>query len=257
MNLPQQIAQWFENGAPFEEGVAIYNALPHPNANTLRSLKRGKNSYNKSLLIKELRTATRQPTTSNKQPKSVKKPPVKPAAPVTDETIHKEHQQKQQKETAAKQEFNRVKYAELPPELKVRYRQLKDTFYQMCDLKFILNDVPKKQEKEALAIQLQIEELDEQRTIIWREIDHWQAHKTLLPSTTPDYSKMETKELWRLKKNLDSKITKMQQRIDAKYEVLMDETDKHQIIKLEQGINRSEKKLHQHRLNLTKIKELL
>ncbi len=254
MSLAEQITNWFDNGAPFKEGVALYKSVSQPDFKILKSLDRGQNSYNKSLLIKTLRQLKSAPPSPPKK-KSVKI--IKPQQPVTDAVIQKEHQEQHLKTEAAKQEFKRVKYAELPSELKVRYRELHDIFYQMCDLKFILNDVPAKQEKEALAIQLQIEELDEQRTIIWREIDHWQTHKTLLPSETPDFSELDNKKLWRLKKNLDSKITKMQQRVDAKYDELAEETNKTKAIKIENSINRSEKKLHQHRLNLTKIKELL
>jgi len=127
----------------------------------------------------------------------------------------------------------------------------------MCDLKFILNDLPKASTDEALSIQLQLEELDDKREHIWKELHHWQNHKTLLPSTTDSFEGLSTAELFKKRNNLRSQVTKLNKRIDTYYENLTKESDKHQIKLIERQINRSEKKLHQHTLNIDKLKDLL
>lgn len=253
----EAITQWFNDGCPFNEGVEIYKALPKTTTKVLRSLARGKNSYNKSLLIKELRAFKNKPieVVTTKKPKPKAKP--LPRVPSTDATIAKQHQEQQNKAEALKIEYGSVKYAHLPPELKPRYRELGDIFYQMCDLKFILNDIPKKAEKEALAIILQIEELDDQRTLIWREIDHWNAHKSILPTSADDYNGLNSDELRTAKARIASNVTKLSQRIEAKYVTLFETMDLSEKIKLEESIRRSESRLHQHKLNVSKIDELL
>ena len=251
------ITQWFNDGCPFTEGVAIYKALPKTSSKVLRSLKRGKSSYNKSLLIKELRAFKTKPIVIEPPKKQQPKPKTQPRIPVTDAIIAKEQHQTQAKTEALKIEYGSVKYAHLPPELKPRYRELGNIFYQMCDLKFILNDIPPKAEKEALAIILQIEELDDQRTLIWREIDHWNAHKSILPTEADDYKGLNSDELRTAKARIASNITKLEQRIDAKYVTLFETTDLKSKIKLENTIRRSEATLHQHKLNVSKINELL
>ena len=252
--MKEKISEWFEAGAPFNDGVTLYMSLPITKPNVIRSLKRGKNSYNKSLLIKELRQAKATP------------PPPKPAkrgkksvlkTPATDAVIHKEHVANRQKDESAKREFNKIKYNELPAELKVRFREAKDIFYNLCDLKVALNDVPAASTKEALAIQLQIEELDDQRKTIWKELEHWKNHKTLLPSTAEDFTSYTPGQLYKKKGNLASNITKTTRRINNWYDDLEKETNAHKQRLIENKINKAEKSVHQHRLNILKIDELL
>lgn len=246
------IEQWFESGVPFEEGVALYLSLPNTKPHVVRSLNRGKNSYNKALLIKELRQIKATPP----EPKKKKQTP-KPNQKVTDQTIAAEHLHNQQKQQSANKLFGQIKYAELPSELKLRFREAKDIFYNLCDLKIALNSVAPENRGEALAIQLQIEELDDQRTLIWKELEHWQKHKTLLPTETDDFSGLNSDELRTKKARIASSMSKMQKRVDGWYDDLASETDSHQQRLIENKINKAEKDLHQKDLNTKKIDELL
>lgn len=256
MDLKEQIDQWFEDGADFDTGVAIYKSLPRPKSTIIRSFSRGKNSYNKSLLIKELRVfKTVKPLPEKKA--SVQKIKENVQRPATDRVVQQEQLQETQKKKSAERFFQRITYASLPPELKPRYREVRDLFYDMCDLKFILNDIEEVVSPQALAIQLQIDELDTQRALIWKELEHWDKHKTFLPSGTEDFSKLPEKDLYKTKANLVSKIAKLSKRIELKYDRLEDCTDRSESLKIEATINRSEKLLHQHNLNLVKIEELL
>lgn len=253
MDLNKNITEWFNTGANYTLGFMIYKQLPKPKRSVLKRLEKGQNSYNKTLLIKELRQFKNKPAADitvfkKKAPASVKTP-----AP----DVTKDAQERLYKKRSEERQFKAIKYAMLPGELKLRYREAKDIFYQLCDLKFILNDLPAEEVKQALAIQLQIEELDEQRAIIWRELLHWQDHGTLLTTKAESFDNLEAKELYRLKANLKSKITKLEQRIEVKYNELITTTDKKANRLLEQRINKSEKLLHKHRVNLIKINELL
>lgn len=250
----KNIELWFNNGCDFEEGVAIYKALSKTSPNVLRALARGKNSYNKSLLIKELRIHKNIPTELTASKKITKTPPKQH---VNDAELSEEKVQETTKQSALKKEYGSIKYAHLPPELKLRYRELGNIFYQMCDLKFILNDLKPKEESHALQIILQIEELDDQRTMIWNELDHWNNHKVVLPTQTSEYTGLNSDELRTKKARLASNITKLEKRIDAKYKLLFDNPKDAELKATEESIRRSEKKLHQHKLNVLKINELL
>jgi len=248
------IADWFKT-MDYEAGVAIYKTLPNAKTRTIASLSRGKNDRNMAVLIGELRKAknARPAPAEKKKPVAVKKTtPQQPEAP------QKEAQENYLKQEASKKYFSKIRYGELPAELKARFRKAKDLFYDMCDLKFKLNDLPDESEAEALAIMLQIEDLDEQKDTIWKELEHWQLYKTMLPvKASEDFSKLSALELDRKLRNLKSQISKKKKRI-AKWQAAAEkETDKIMQRKLLQQINRTEKSLHQDEINLRKIEELL
>lgn len=248
------IQAWIEKGCDFDAGVEIYKSLPHTKTRVLRSLAKGKTKYNRSLLIKELRQYNNAPAP---QPTKVKSTTPRPVQPVTDAIITKEKQEDQYKETSLKREYGQIKYADLPDPLRFRYRELGKIFYQMCDLKFILNDLPAKEEKRALDIVLQIDELDSQRQMIWNEIDHWNTHKLLLPSEANKYDGLNSDELRTEKAKLASNITRIQKRVDDRYKKLFETKNKSEATKIENSIQRSEAKIHQYKLNILKINELL
>ena len=201
-----------------------------------------------------LRKAKNQPPpTTKKKRKVIKQVP----KAYTDAVIEKHHQEQAHKEASAKTIFGSIKYALLPHELKPRYRQVRDLFYQKCDLKFILNDIPPEDTKQALQIQLQIEDIDTEQALIWKELDHWQTHKTMLPTKADEFKDLTPAALLQQKANIKSNITKQSKRIDEWWETLYNTTDSGDIRKLEQKINKGEKAIHQHQLNINRIEELL
>lgn len=248
------IADWFKT-MDYNAGVAIYKSLPTAKNRTVTLLERGKNDRNMGTLIGELRKAKNVRTTPEIKKKPIAVPkslPTKPAPP------EKEAQQNYLKEEASKKYFAKIRYGELPAELKVRFRKAKDLFYDMADLKFQLNDLPDESEAEALTIMLQIEDLDEQKDTIWKELEHWQLYKTMLPvKASEDFSKLQPLELDRKLRNLKSQISKKKSRIKKWQSAAEKETDKIAQRKILQQINRTEKSLHQDEINLRKIEELL
>ena len=209
-----------------------------------------------SILCRELRRLKKEAPVKKSKPRPkvilVSTPTIAtPASQIQEE-------RKESKARSADTYFKKIKYGELPAELKVRFRLAKDIFYDMCDLKFALNDLPDSAEHQALDIQLQIEALDEQRETIWKELEHWQEYKTMLPTKADeDFSQLTPQKLFLKKANLASSISKMSKRIESWKNDLEKEPDKEKRLKISQQINRSQKKLHQHEINMRKIEELL
>lgn len=239
----------------YKAGVAIYKTLPSSKNRTVTLLERGKSDRNMSTLIGELRKAKNQrpaPEIKKKPLPVIKTTKPKPDAP------QKEAQQDYLKEEASKKFFAKIRYGELPAELKVRFRKAKDLFYDMCDLKFQLNDLPDEKEAAALALLLAIEELDDQKDTIWKELEHWQLYKTMLPvKASEDFSKLTDLEKEKKRRLLDNYVKKKSARIKKWQTTAEKETDKIVQRKILQQINRTEKSLHQDEINLRKIQELI
>lgn len=250
----KEVTDWFIS-KDYESGVQLYASLPGSNHRLIASLKRGgKNDRNIALLCKELR-----PYYSEELPVQVKaKIETKPTPISKPVEVQKEQERKQIAEVSANNFLQKIRYNDLPPELRLRYRKIKDLFYDMCDIKFLLNDLPKKSEVQALKMQLSIEALDEEKQLIWKELDHWQDHKALLPTKQDtDFSKMTFKELFLMKGKITDSVYKISKRLETAKAKLEDEKDKREKRKIEQQINTSSKRLHQHQINLKEIEKLL
>ena len=254
----EEINIWLENRKKdYQEGVELYGNTPGCNQRILSQLQRGKNSRNLSILIRELRKVkTSRPVAPKKQkPKAVSKVSQKSVVKTSPE---EELKQKEAARQSVDKFFQRIRYGELPGELKVRFREAKDLFYDMCDLKVLLNSLANHAEDKALEIMLQIESLDTRKDMIWKELEHWQNYKTLLPTKSDeDFSKLSPQKLFLKKANLASSISKISKRIEGWKADAEKESDKTERLKIEQQISRSERKLHQHEINLRKIEELL
>ncbi|MDN3595314.1 hypothetical protein [Zunongwangia endophytica] len=250
-----EISEWLNSKSKdYNIGIDLYAGSNIVKSRTLANLKRGQNPRNMAVLIKELRQLSKTRSYSKPQPK----PAIEKVVAKTPKPVQVEMERKNQIEQSASAYFQKIKYNELPAVLKVRYRQLKDLFYDMSDLKFVLNDLPTKEVNKALKIILKIEALDEQREMIWRELDHWQDHKTLLPTKTEtDFSELSQKDLFLKKANLVNYINKKSKRIENWEEALEKESSKEERLKIGQQINRTQKAVHQHKLDLHKIEGML
>ena len=246
------VIEWFNGNKDYNTGVAIYAKSTTVNIRILSNLKRGYNRRNFALLVAELRKLKKQKTVPT-QPKQI----VKKTQQVTQDVISTEATNKQLKNESVKQEFSKVMIGELPASLRLRYSKAYHLFIQMIELKFALNDLPPQAENDALKIIIEIDQLDDERDLIWQEIRHWKKFKTLLPSTTTDYSELSQLERYKKFKNLKSSITKIEKRVDLLYDELANATKKSLQFKIETKINNSEKRIHQHRINVAKLKELL
>ena len=247
------ITNWFKNSKEYYSGVAIYASLPTKKIRTLKLLNKGKSRKNMATLVSELRQYKNAPTKKETPKLIIELPKVVP----TQETINVEVQRRQTLNESSKREFGGVMIGDLPAELRPRYSRARTVFEEMIELKFALNDLPAKAEESALKIIMKIEQLDDERDLIWKELHHWKNHKTILPSQTDDFTGLTERELDLKARNLKSNISKINSRVNALYEKLDNETDKHQQHLLENKINASEKRMHQHQINLTKIEKLL
>lgn len=247
------IIKWFDNGMNYNRGLALYANYSNHNSRLLKRLNKAESLANKAILIAELRKLSKKKVVV---PKKIPKRTIAPKS-FDDQLIHKMNEQKQLKHKSTKKEFEKINYATLSPELKMRFRKAKDLFYDMCDLKMILNDLPDNANDDALDIQFKILQLDAEKQLIWKELEYFQKFKTELPSKQMDYSALSPMQLLKRKANLLCNITRMNQRIDNWYEELADCDCKPNAIALETKIKRSEGKLHIHRLNLIKVEELI
>lgn len=237
----------------YEEGVQMYAASKFHNTRNLSQLRKGSSNRNLSLLIRLLRNLPEpNEAISHTIIKKINKAPLQ---------VDKSEPPKRfeaQKKKSAHNFFKRVQYGELPPILKIRFRELSGLFYTKCDLKFELNDLSAVKETEALHLQIKIEDIDQQMQTIWKEIDHWNAHKTYLPSeVTEDFSKLTPLELYKKARSLESSISKKQKRIKVWKQKLKTELNKQNLKKLDQQINNTSRGMHQDEVNLRKIQELL
>lgn len=247
------IINWFNNSKDYHTGVALYAALPSKKHHVLKRLNKGKNNQNMATLVSELRKFKNTPVI---KPKAKVDIPVTPK-PTTQTTINIEAQRKQQGNISVQREFNNLRIGDLPAELRPNFLKAQQVFYNMIELKFALNDLPAEATDSALKIILQIEALDEERDIIWRELNHWKKHKTLLEVPVTDFSNLTPLQLDQKRRNLRSSITKIKKRVDGWYNDLSEETDKHQQKLIENQINKSEKLLFKHDMNINKINKLL
>lgn len=253
----ESISNWFSGTKDYYEGVAIYATLPIKKTRTLRTLNKGKSRRNMSLLVAELRKYKNGTTKVKPTVKESLTVAPTPSKPITQETINVEVSRNALKQESVQQEFSGIMIGDLPGELRIRYSRARNIFYEMIELKFALNDLPAEAEDAALKIMLTIDDLEEERDLIWKELHHWKQFKTILPSTTPDYEKMDKYELDKLRRNLESNKSKQQKRVNKWYEDLENEDDKHQQHLIENKINKGEKEIHQKNINIKKIKKLL
>jgi hypothetical protein len=223
---------------------------------TIRTLNKGKTNRNMSLLVSELRKYKN----SFKNPLPTKKTLVIPAPKKTttnQETINTEVARTAVKQQSVDREFAMVRIGDLPAELRMRYSKARNIFFEMIELKFALNDLPADAEDSALKIMLHIDDLEEERDLIWKELHHWNQFKTILPSSIPDYDKMTELQLDKIRRNTESSKSKMQKRIERWYDDLATEPDKHLQHVIENKINKGEKEIHQKNINIKTIKNIL
>jgi hypothetical protein len=252
----ESISNWFQNSKDYYKGVAIYATLPIKKARILKSFNKGKSKRNMSLLVAELRKY-KNGTTKVKPTVKESITVAKPKKPITQEVINVAVKRTAQKQESLQQEFSGIRIGDLPADLRPRYSKARRNFEEMIELKFTLNDLPPEAEEDALRIMLQIDDLEEERDLIWKELHHWNTFKTILPSTSKDYSKMTDLQKDQERRNLESSKSKQQTRVDAWYNDLVEEPDKHQQKLIENKINKAEKAIHQKNININTIKNLI
>lgn len=246
------IKNWFKNSRDYYLGVAIYASLPNKKVSVLKKLNRGKTNYNMSVLVSELRKANK--ATGTQEKKTTK---IISTAPVNQEQINTEVTRDNIKQQSAVNEFKGVRIGDLPPELRVRFLKAKNLFFEMIELKFALNDLPPEAQQSSLKIMVAIDKLDEERDLIWKELNHWKTYRKLLPLPVDELNKLTPAKLYQKKRNATSSITKITKRLDKKYEELENEKNKHKQLLIEAAIRKSEETLHKHQVNINKINELL
>ncbi len=186
------VKEWFAKGCDYLKGLSLFRQLnPSLQRQAERLLKEGETHSNKYELRYELE-------------KHLNKDEPDPATPTP-------LKRKNLKESV-KREFGGIRFSDLPSELRPRFKAMVAVFYQVCELKLQLNDLPDQSEKEALLLQTQIFDLFEFRDLVWRELDYWKQQKRLLPQPTV-LKHLTPAQMVAKRNNLYSNISKKKKKI--------------------------------------------
>jgi len=249
-----KIEEWFSGNLDYYQGVIIYSGLPEHSSRTLRQLQKGKSQRNMSQLISELRKAKNS---------NIGTLPVKKTIPPTvsrvkePEDMSMEIQRKVISQESAKKEFDGLRMGDLPQELRPKFSRARALFHEMIELKFMLNDLDDDLRDEALGLMLQIEDRDQERDLLWEELNHWKKFKKLLPQPNDVLDGQTPHQLYLKKRSATSSITKISNRIQEKVIALEKETNGHKRLILKSAINRSWETIHKHRVLINRINKLL
>ncbi len=244
----EAIKAWL-NDKDYEKGVAIYNSLSCCNKRLVKNFRSRKNARNKLTLEYELKKYYE---------KHQHKPtPPKPVIVQTSITNDTQHQEKSKLEARAKEEANRVLYSSLPHDLKPKHRRAVQLFYDMCDLKQVLNGLADEEEEKARLIQIQIRQKDTEKKLLWQELQYYNKHKQYLVTEDPnDFSKLTPEEKTKQLYNLRSYVTKKTKRVEGWYQEL-ETAQGNEALKLETKITKAESSIHQMQINIVELKKQL
>lgn len=196
-----KIQEWFDNSGTYAQGIAIYKSLPGCSRLLLKSFE--KETPTNFLKLKyELKKAI----LSGADTESLKKenPRTEPkkaleVEPLFDKIVS----------ASAEVSFEKETMAMYPPELHSVYRQRVNDFYHVCELKFQLNAVAPEDERTALDLIVQIENLWTKIDKAWTILNHWKEHNRLMPTkVSEDFSKLNGIQLHNKRSNLESSISK-------------------------------------------------
>lgn len=241
------IQSWFATQGSYEDGVKLYSQLPSCNANVLRSLAK-ENSANFLKLKYELKKASFSDKDTNVSVKqevvSEPKKPTKPE-PLLNEIIKQSAAVSFQKETMAM----------YPMELHATYRQRVSDFYLACELKFQLNSVAEDDEKQALDIIVQLDNLWTRIDRAWMILGHWKDHNRMMPTEVSEaFDTMSATKLVMLRNNLQSTISKREKTIESMKERVIASPEDRSLLNL---YNRKLEQLEQKKIDLETIRNLL
>lgn len=247
------IQDWFDSARDYPHGLALYRNHPEVNPRLLKKLEQGRGRGHQALLFNTLRKL------KNRRAVLPKMATLKTVAtPSSDESLAQEQTQQARKSQGFQTAYGHLRYHELPDPIKKHYREIKDLFYDLCDLKFALNALPPKAVSEALALQGKILRLDAQRQLLWKILDDFKRHGRLPKPKDDDVLRsLSPLGLLQKKNNVQSQISKITKRIDQWYTRLDQESDGHQGLLLEAKITRAEARLLAHQQQLLQINEYL
>lgn len=244
------IQKWFDTSGSYEEGLALYQQLPTFSNLQFKSLK--KESFSNFIRLKyELKRGLMLGHNVDLIPEVNNEIPENPEIPEnSDSTLSAAIIEESEKQNFAKETM-----AMYPMELHPVYRQRISDFYLACELKFKLNRLKRKQEKEALEIILQLEALWNKIDRAWMILEYWKDNGRIMPSESSiDYSKLTPLELVKEKVLLEARISKRKKTLENLGKAL--EADPENRLKANQYKIKKEA-LEQFKVDLETIKNLL
>jgi hypothetical protein len=241
------ILSWFASSGSYADGVMLYSQLPSCNANVLRSFAK-ENTSNFLKLKYELKKASLsgKSTTVPKTEKIVTEPKKVPKPePLLKEIIKR----------SADASFEKETMAMYPMELHSTYRQRVSDFYLACELKFQLNSIADDDENASLKIIIQLDDLWTRIDRAWKILGHWKDHNRIMPTKeSEDFNTLSEKQLYKLRNNLQSNISKREKTIESMHERVKASPEDRTLLNL---YNRKLEQLEQMKIDLETIRKLL
>lgn len=246
------IQDWFDNSGSYADGVKLYSLLPNCSNLMLKSFRI--ENFSNSLQLKyELKRALLSGF-------NVSLPEITEITEITEIQDKKEvDKQKISHEELAREsektQFPKETMAMYPMELHSVYRERISNFYKACELKMKLNSLDPSQEKEALDLIIQIENLWDLIDRAWMVLDHWKDTARIMPfSESVDFSKFSPVRLINEKSLIEVRISKRQKTLDKMYDNIVANPEDR--LKVNQ-YNKKKEELEQFKIDLETIKKLL
>ncbi len=243
------IQKWFNDSGSYAEGVKLYSKLPVHSSQLLKNFSRESTSNFLKLKYELKKAILSNASVITEKPAKQVVPPVAKKE-VQDESLLQVIIQQ-----SAAQSFDKESMAKYPRELHATYRERVNLFYQACELKFQLNALPDADEKNALNLILQLEDLWTKIDRAWVILDHWKDHNRIMPSEeSKDYSKLNGIQLVTLRARLETSISKRTKTIEKMREnCILSPEDR----TLANSLNRKLEQLQQLIIDLETIRNLL
>lgn len=205
------IQEWFDCNGSFEAGVNLYKKLPYTSNNLLRSFKT-ENFSNFLTLKYELKKALERGNNVNNTP--IKTQIVLDTTIKTE--VNEDDELKFILEASKKKNVSKETMAMYPVELHETYRLRISKFYKACELKFLLNRVPQEDDRTALKLILQLEDLWSDIDKYWVILNYWTENNRLMPiDESRDFSKLSPMELHKEKALIETRISKRKKTISG------------------------------------------
>ena len=259
-----KINQWFIDGCDYDQGVALYTALPKARMNLVRLFKlKFSTVYHEKLKyeLSKYKEVTVETILVATQPKKVNPQVDLPKYKIN---IHIDGTQKTPPEKSQSSEYSAqpktykpLLINELPVALHPTYIKQKQEFATVCSLKIQLNALAPEQEQEALKLCIEIEELFDSIERAWKVFDHYKEHNTILEVATNDFSDLSPAQLLQRRNQLRSRFSKEKTKISNWNTALKTATTKALTTKLSTKIERASEKKIQLETDIARLSELI
>lgn len=242
----EEIQNWLDYGAKYQEGVLLYASQPGCNKVLLRNFQKKETPLLHEKLRYELKKMLSTPKPTPKKTENVQHI----AQPKTITQAVDDQIKVSEKKQA-------IMFHQLPEELRPVLLEANTCFREMCLLKVQLNALPAHAEKEALEIQIQINSKQKRNKNLWAEIDYYQKHKVLMQKKKEALELLTPAQMVYKQQLLFAAISKLEKRFALNSEKIKTDVSFEKKNKIEREMQRQEQNLINKKQQLEKLKSLI